>query len=157
MSLQKGRPSKETQVQIIREIRPYFEKSFSATFTANKTGHDIKTVCKYFNEWSKQLIENEDKNFIQRQKEAKEQAIWNLDYIISEEYALLHEINEEIKNLRKNVKPIPKHLVSTKFLILREIAEMTQEKLALAMTPTLEVDIRRSIEKYMGLDDSSRN
>lgn len=81
MSLQRGRPSKCVQTQIVTELRPYFEKSFSATFTANKTGYDVKTVCKYFNEWSKQLVEYEDKNFIQRQKEAKEQTIGKIGII----------------------------------------------------------------------------
>lgn len=89
VSLQRGRPSKGTQVQIVSNIRPYFEKALSATFTANKTGYDVKTVCKYFNEWSKQLVEDEDKDFVQRQKEAKEHAILNLDYIIFEEHVLL--------------------------------------------------------------------
>lgn len=141
MSLQRGRPSKATQIQITGDIRPYFEKAYSATFTANKTGYDIKTVCKYFNEWLKQIVEDEDRGFIQRQKEAKEQAILSLDYTIFEEYNLLQEINEEIEKLRKDCKPVPKHLTSTKFLIIREISNMTQQKLALAMAPTIDVDI----------------
>ena len=138
MSL-KGRPSKQGQIQIVKEIRPFFEKTMTATFTASKTGHDIKTVCKYFNEWARQIVETEDKEFIPRQKEAKELAILNLDYILSKEYELLEDMDQEIKKNKKEGKPISKYLITTKHKVLYDIAHMTQEKIALCMTPTLDV------------------
>lgn len=59
------------------------------------------------------------------------------------------EVSEEIKKLRKGAKPVPKHLISTKFLILREIAEMTQRKLSFSMTSTLDVSISDIAEKFI--------
>ncbi|MEO9276690.1 MAG: hypothetical protein ABI340_02760 [Nitrososphaera sp.] len=149
MSLQKGRPSKKTQIQIINDIRSYFEKSFSATFTSSKTGYDIKTVCKYFNEWSEQIVKNEDEDFIKRQREAKELSVLNYDRIIFEEYILLDDINKEIKKIQKDGKPVPKHLISTKFLILREISNMTQSKFGLIVTPTMDWNLNEVLEKLL--------
>jgi hypothetical protein len=107
-----------------------------------------KTVCKYFNEWSIQILKDEDRNFVQRQKEAKYLAILNLDRIIFEVYDLLQEINDEIKKLRKDGKTVPKHLISTKFLLLREIASMTQEKFAITMSPAIDESVEEIIKNY---------
>ncbi len=148
---QKGRPSKNGQVQIAREIRPYFEKCMTATFTANKTGHDIKTVCKYFNEWSKQVFETEDREFFQRQKESKELAILALDCSMYEQSELLKEVDEEMKKARKEGKPIPKYLITTKFMILRELSNMRQQKFATAMEGTPNFDIREYIESRVSM------
>lgn len=150
MSLQRGRPSKAVQLQIVKDIRPYFEKSYSATFTAGKTGHDVKTVCNYFNEWSRQLVQDESKDFIQRQRESMENTIIHLDQIIFEEYNLLEDVNEEIKKSQKNGRPIPKHLITTKFNILKEISNITQHRLSLLMTPTMDVDIDIMVKKRLG-------
>jgi len=55
----RGRPSKAQELEIERELRPFFIKLYSATFTAKKTGYDIKTVAKYFAEFKKEILESE--------------------------------------------------------------------------------------------------
>ena len=148
MALHKGRPSKSGQIQIIKTIRPYFEKSYTASFTSGKTGYDIKTVCRYFNQWSEEILQSEKDDFIQRQRKGKELAIVACDNIIFELYGLIAEINEEIKSLRKTGKENPKHLIKMKFLILREIFSVTQNKFSITMTPSIDVSLKEIVERY---------
>ena len=67
MALIIGRPTKKTEAGIENKLRPYFEKNLSATFAAQQTGHNIKTVCNYFNGWSKEITESESKDFFARE------------------------------------------------------------------------------------------
>ncbi len=55
---QNGRPPKTTQLQMQKELRQYFERGISATVASSKTGINIKTVCKYFEEWSERIKES---------------------------------------------------------------------------------------------------
>ena len=142
-----GRPSRSEQVQIQKTLRTQFERGTSATYAAKVTGMNIKTVCKYFDEWTRQIFEIEKKDFVIRQKISKERAILNLDYMIFELYKLLDEIKAEIKTYKTEKKLVPKHLWSMNFDILKTIADFTQQKLAFGMTRTVDVSMKEIIEK----------
>lgn len=96
----KGRPPQGEQLNIERQLRPYFENSISATLTSQKTGFNIKTVLKYFNKWKKEILDNEDSSFIQRCKEEKERCLLTLENKICS----LEEDKTEIELLIKAAK-----------------------------------------------------
>ena len=54
-----GRPTKTTQLQNQRTIREYYELGVSAAVTASRTGRNIKTVYRYYEEFSEQILESE--------------------------------------------------------------------------------------------------
>lgn len=151
-----GRPTKLEQIEIQNKLRPYFERYLSATFTSGKTGINIKTVCKYFDEWSKQVIETETKDFVQRQRETKEVIMLSMDSLIFENYELIDKIKNEIKNFQKNEKPIPKHLLSLHAQILYKISEIINAKGDLEVTPTLDISLEELIDKRIS-EVSQRN
>jgi len=142
-----GRPTKSEQIEIQNKLRPYYERGLSATFTASSTGINIKTVCKYFEEWSKKIIETEATDFVQRQKKAKELVILNMDNIIFEQYRLLEEIKNEKKNYQKENKQIPTHLLSLQHQILKEISTTAQHKCDIECMPTLDFSLDQMIDK----------
>src|SRR3989337_415834 len=74
-----GRPTKYEQIEIERQLRPYFEGSYSAYVTSQKTGYDIKTVLRYFNKWKQEILDSENVDFLKRAKEQKERTVINLD------------------------------------------------------------------------------
>ncbi len=80
-----GRPSKKEQLDLQKTLREYYEKGISATTTANLTGINVKTVCKYFNEWHRQINEIERSKFQDRVLEARSQHLIvfdnQLDYL----------------------------------------------------------------------------
>ena len=145
----RGRPSRQEQVQIVRTLRPYFERGMNATFTAGITGINIKTVCNYFNGWYRQLMETQEQDFVKRQRQTKEHAILCLDYLINKQYELLDEIKNEIIKYKKDGKFIPKHLLSLNAQILRDISDMTQQKGDIALTPTIDVSLEKIVDERL--------
>ena len=100
---EKGRPSFVQQAKIESDLRPYFEKGYSATLTSKKTGHDKKTVLKYFRKWTKEIFEPESEEFLQRCKEQKARSLLALDeqiYSIDED---IDDVGKTFKDLMRNI------------------------------------------------------
>jgi len=74
-----GRPSKKEQLEIEKILQQYYVNSISAYITSKKTGFNIKTVNKYFNEWYKEGAQLETPNFIQKCKEEKARVLMSLE------------------------------------------------------------------------------
>lgn len=92
-----GRPTKQEQTEIRRTLHPYYQKSISATATSKKTGINIKTVLKYFDEWDKKLVGVEEKDFLKRCRITKERGIQTLD----EEILSLNHEEKEIDSIKQ--------------------------------------------------------
>jgi len=103
----RGRPSKAQELEIERELWPFFTKLYSATFTAKKTGYDIKTVAKYFVEFKKEILESETREFVQRSRETKERGLLAYD-------ELLYSLYEDRKDIERLVDASEK--IGDKFL-----------------------------------------
>jgi len=88
-----GRPPKTQQLEIQKTLREYYEKGISANTTSQLAGHNIKTVCKYFNEWSNQIKEIADMEFKNRLHSER------LRY-----FAVLDKQLLELYNLQKNME-----------------------------------------------------
>ena len=143
----RGRPSRQEQVQIVRTLRPYFERSYTATFTAKMTEMNVKTVCKYFDEFVDQIREVEDKNFVEREKTERERVRLSFDNIIFEEYELLDDVKKEIAKHKKENKAIPRYLIASQIEILRTISGLTEKKGSFAMQMTLDESVKKMIEE----------
>ena len=78
-SRSQGRPSQKQQLEIQESLRKFFEKGISATSTSQLTGINIKTVCKYFEEWVEQIKEINDTDFLKRVKLEREHYLAVLD------------------------------------------------------------------------------
>jgi len=137
-----GRPTKTQQLHIQSTLREYYERGMSAVFTSKKTRINIKTVCNYFNEWTNELIHIEETDFVLRQHREKERSIINLEYMIHKMYEHLELIDDEIKNYKKEKKPVPPHLFSSKLQTLCNIKDMTQTRGALGMSPTIDFNLQ---------------
>ncbi len=142
---QKGRPTKTQQLSIQKELREHYERGTTAVFTSSKTGINIKTVCHYFNEWTNELKQIEENDFVIRQRREKERSIMNFEYMIDKLYELLEQLEEEIRNCTKEKKPVPKHLFSLKLQTLSKITEYAQAKGAIGMAPTFDFDMEEFI------------
>lgn len=90
-----GRPTKQEQLELQKTLRGYYEKGISATTTANMTGINVKTVCKYFNEWSKQIDEIERSKFQDQVLEARSQHLIVLDHQLDYLYKLQDRMRQD--------------------------------------------------------------
>ena len=124
-----GRPTKKEQEQISLKLQPYYERGFNATSTSKKTRFNLKTVCKYFNKWDKELLKSADKDFLKRCRVEKEKSLIVLDNEIAsldmeeEEMELMKESMKrsgeilkvlEVSKLKLKIKSLKNHLLSQK-------------------------------------------
>lgn len=140
-----GRPSKGEQVQMQKTLRKYFEWGLSATSTASQTGYNVKTVCKYFDEWAEQIMELERKDFFEQNKLDRIQIISSFDSQIIEAYKFLDEISEQISDSKKKGVIVPKHLLTLHLETMRYISNVTEKKGALVMSPVLDQVLKDKI------------
>jgi hypothetical protein len=157
--LNRGRPTKIQQVDIWRKLRICFERGMSALIASEETGFEIKTVRKYFDEWTEQIIESESAGFFERQKKEHRRVILSFEYEIKEAYKFFDEINLEIENIQNEGKPIPRHLFSIKLDLMRFISDLKERKSAISMLPFLESSLDKKIEELIAkrVKDSKNN
>ncbi len=88
-----GRPTQKQQLEIQETLRKYFEKGISASSTSHRTGINIKTVCKYFEEWIEQIRKINDMDFLKRIKLEREHYLAVLD----QQLLKLYEIQDDME------------------------------------------------------------
>jgi len=142
----RGRPSKAEELEIERTLRPFFTKLYSATFTAKKTGYDIKTVAKYFVEFKKEILESETTEFVQRSRETKERGLLAYDELL---YSLYND-KEEVEHLIVVAKKIGDFRTVEKWYrikmkINKDITEIITAKINLENTATVD-DIAKILQ-----------
>lgn len=135
---ERGRPSKTEELEIRRAIQPFFEKTYSATFTAKKTGHNIKTVLRYYEKFKQEILESETGDFVKRCKEEKEKCLYAYDELI---YSL-YEDRDDIERLIDASKKIGdlqnvEKLYRIKIKINQDIGSFVSAKTNLANTATV--------------------
>jgi len=133
----RGRPSKAQELEIERKLQTFFIKTYSATFTAKKTGYNIKTVTKYYNQFKQEILESETTDFVKRCKEEKEKCLYAYDELIYSLYEdrkdieRLIDASEKIGDLQNITK-----LYRTKLKINEDIGNFVAAKINLSNTAT---------------------
>jgi len=134
----RGRPSKSQELEIERTLQTFFIKTYSATFTAKKTGYNIKTVIKYYNQFKQEILESETSDFVKRCKEEKEKCLYAYDELIYSLYEdrkdieRLIDASEKIGDLQNVTK-----LYRTKLKINEDIGNFVSAKINLSNTATV--------------------
>jgi len=105
--------SKEEQIQMENELRPYYKMGLSAWDASQRTGHSYNTCRKYWDVFHDQVIEEEEKDIAIRQREVIAQFKTSYGEVTFNLNAQLNEIiglkqshkkkwNDELEKLRKN-------------------------------------------------------
>jgi len=149
----RGRPSKNIQLETRRKLQFFFERGYSASFTAQEVGLNIKTVCKYFRKFSEQFRDLEDQNFFERTRIDRERMILSYDSIISEYYDMVDDVNEQISKSKKDrERLIPNYLFQIKSNLLKKISNLLEKKAGFRMQPPLDESLKKiiqeNVEKY---------
>lgn len=137
------------QLEIQRTLRPYFEQGISVTLTAEKTGINIKTVYKYFDFWIQEINEQETNDFLIRQRNEKIRIIVSFDKLILEANKHFDDINDEINQLQKEEKAVPRHLFSLKLDAMRYISYLIEKKGSFSMQPTMDEALEKKIDELI--------
>jgi len=145
-----GRPTKGEQLNIERTLRPYFENSISATFTAFETRFDKKTVLKYFNQWKEEILETENPDFFKKCKEEKQRCLLTYEKQISslvtdkKEIELLIEASRRASNL-----PYLEKFYKLKLKITETIGKFVAARINLVNAATADTvfELEQKVEK----------
>ncbi|HSB57278.1 MAG TPA: hypothetical protein VLD38_05680 [Nitrosopumilaceae archaeon] len=146
---QRGRPPKEEQLETQKTLQWYFERGITATVTSQRTGKNINTVCKYFEEFYEQISEFEKVEFLERQKKERERIIITFDSQILDTYESLDDIESEINKYKQEKKPIPRHLISLKLETMKYISILTEKKGSFVMLPSMDDATKKKIEEWV--------
>ena len=144
-----GRPNVNTQNQIKNILLQCYEEGLSPYYTAKKTGYNIKTVYKYFNDWSEEIEESEIDDYIERQKRDRTQVIISYDSQIDQVGNFLSQVDQEIETSVKQKKSIPKHLFGYKLEIMKFRSALVEKKAVFALNPTMSEVMEKKIEERM--------
>ena len=133
----RGRPTKAEEMQIEITLRPFFARSYSATFTAHKTGYDIKTVLRHFENFKKEILAAVTQDFIERSKETKEQYLATCDEMLYSDYEEL----KHIENIIAAAEAVGELQLVEKFYnlkrkIKKEILDVSSSKINVTNTAT---------------------
>jgi len=141
-----ARLAKNQQITMQKKLRVYFERNQSASFAAQETGVNIKTVCRYFNQWSEKISKACDLDFISRQRQDREQILLSYDNQLGHLYDTLETINYEIKKYGK--KEIPRHLISHKLQTINLIGAINERKGAFQLQIPADESLRKTVEEF---------
>ncbi len=153
----RGRPSNAQELQIERKLRDCFTKFYSTSFTVKHTGHDVKTVKKYFKKFKDELMQNEEIDFRQRFHEAKERYILALDEIQNSLSQDIDDIEQQIIDAKNQNDPhLVEKLYRTKLKFTQEIKNTLVDKMNLITVamPNDYAKVRAKIENQYISDNT---
>jgi len=153
----RGRPSNAQEIQIERKLRDCFTKFYSTSFTVKHTGHDVKTVKKYFKKFKDELMQNEEIDFRQRFHEAKERYILALDEIQNSLSQDIDDIEQQIIDAKNQNDPhLVEKLYRTKLKFTQEIKNTLVDKMNLITVamPNDYAKVRAKIENQYISDNT---
>lgn len=127
-----GRPSKSEQLEIERTLRPLFMRGLSAHAAANKTGHSINTVKKYYLKFYKEITDLEGQDFAQQCKDRKISACLGIDDQISKLEKIEQEL--ELKSQNSGVQYI--QIYKLRISLANSISDLRIKRLGIANSPT---------------------
>lgn len=146
----KGRPTRSAQLNIQDKMQECYSRGLSASATSQITGHDIKTVTKYFNEFYEQERVVRKKDFLERQDEERQREILCYDFLMVEEFDNYDTIKDEIIKARKKSELVPEYLLKKRSESVRMIAMLNEKRGAAAMSPPLDEDLKDMVKEMIG-------
>lgn len=126
---------------------PYFEHGVSAHVAAQKSGINVKTVCKYYNDLAEGISESEENDFLERQRKQRAQIIVSYDNQILDANEHFDDINDQINRLKKEQKVIPGYLFSLRSDAMKYRTFVTEKKEAFLSLPTMDDVLEKKIDE----------
>jgi hypothetical protein len=135
-----------------QELRRYFERGVCPTTAHVKTGYNLKTVCKYYGQWSKQLRESEGEDFLQRQQDARAQIILSYDEQILSIHEHLEQLESVIVKYKKQGVKIPHNLFSIRLDMIKFLSSLIEKKGLFTIQPLPDEIMKQKISEMIKHD-----
>jgi len=141
LELESGRPNKKEQLDLQKQLWPCFEQGISASTTSERTGHNIKTVCKYFNEWANRIQNEQDHDSILRIKFEKIQYLGVLDKQLISLYDLQKEMAKNTQVADGDTSQSYNFNFKERISVVKLVFEIMEKKIKIleSISPKIEV------------------
>ncbi len=162
-----GRPSKKKQVELNKILVSHFNKYHSAAYTSEVTGINRHTVNSYFNEYCETQIEETTRDFVNKQKNAKDKALAALDRRIEDFELQLADVGKRIKLVEKSeagnqgddtiLSPEWSKLQFLRLNINQNLAKIVDQKATLEITPTIDISLENIEGQFAKSDEGVKS
>ena len=151
----RGQPTHNTQAKTNDTIRFYFERGIGETECSAKTGYSWRTVHARYQKWFDLINSRKDEQFLLEQDKAKAQALMALDKQITELLSIQQQISQGVIQAQGQAEKAKRPMVKAEIEATMRaklswlIADITDKKAALAMTPTVAEKVRQEVQAYI--------
>lgn len=150
-----GHPTQAEQLKTDNEIRYFFEHGIGEMECVNRTKHSWRTVHARYEKYFNLLIKHKDKKFLVEQEKAKAQALVALDNQLAELLSIQGQVNQGTILAQAQAKGANRPMTHDEIQpALRSklawlIADITDKKSGLAMTPATAEHVRTEVREYI--------
>ena len=143
---QRGRPTKHRQLAIHESMIECFEDDLSAPTASRKTGVDVKTAYKHYDEIINQRKEENFANLFERQEREKVQIIATFDKDIEEITEFIKQIRDTKQKCIDDGKSIPNSLLGYELDAMKFRFTVKEKKSSYVIQPTPEEVYKKRTE-----------
>lgn len=137
-----GRPSKAEQLDKRIRLFPYFEDKIKPKQAAKATGINVKTVREYFAILAEIVYKNQEKEFLERSRLAKERALLKISIRIEKLEKHSDKLEEKLNNVKWSLSPEYIQAQEKYDKIQIAIAKLELEKCNLECSPTADTKLK---------------
>jgi hypothetical protein len=124
----KGRANIQEHVNIREKIIECYEKNLSAPAAARETGYNIKTVYEHYDDISQILLDSKHRVLVMQKNREAAQLIASHERLILKLHQTLDIAFDQMSNMNKEGKSIPKNIIGDITKIIKYIAELDEKK-----------------------------
>lgn len=144
---ERGRPTVHEQIEIDKAIQGYFIQGVSPGYVIQTTNLSKNTVYEKYKELAKKIADADEKDFLKKYEETRDQHVIFLDNLTVKAFSVLSHIEEKIEKCKDD--EIPPYLLQMFSSITNSLIAIGRERNSHTLKPTLLEDLRKTIREEM--------
>ena len=145
----KGRLTKQKNLELHKELQKCYLKGHSAPYAAEKLGIDKKTAYDHYQQIHDTFVNVNNRDFFETANAILEQTITCYDTILDEYFDTFEFQKKRIESYEEHDESAPNELIQTKITLLRDIRNVLKERAHLILQKPLEKSIEKKLEEKM--------
>jgi hypothetical protein len=144
-----GRPNKAEEMEIENKIWPYFVQSFSPETISQITGHNIKTVRKYYKKFYSIINTEKEKDYVKEWQMIKKKTGFALELQLAEKIELQNSVKKQFKAYEDNGEEVPYWMYKERRKISESIQNTILSLANFALLPTADATLKNQTREVL--------
>lgn len=144
---ERGRPTLHEQAEIDKVVRDFFMLGVSPAYVIQTTNLSKNTVYQKYKELAKKIADADEKDFLKKYEETRDQHVVFLDNLTVKAFSVLSHIEEKIEKSKDD--EIPPYLLQMFTSITNSLIAIGKERNSHTLKPTLLEDLRKTIQEEL--------